>query len=86
MCSFVDGQNIAKIPVPITMAESINLSGAEAQKIIQERSCKEAVDLDWKRSYEFKINAIPTFVFNYETLVGAQKYETLEMLVLNGHE
>ncbi len=80
---FVYGQNIGKINVLVEIAESVNLNGKDAQKILQDRVYKEAVDLDWKRSYELRITAVPTFLFNHQVLVGAQKYEALENLLLS---
>ena len=69
----------------IEVAESIKLNGKDAQKIIQERAYKEAVDLDWKRSYEMRVTAVPTFLFNHQVLVGAQKYESLEKLMASNN-
>jgi predicted DsbA family dithiol-disulfide isomerase len=82
---FVDGQNIGKTNVLSEVAETINLSSKEALKVIQGRTYREAVDLDWKRSYEIRITAVPTFLFNNQLLVGAQKYEVLEKLLLSNN-
>ena len=82
---FVDGQNIGKANVLVKVAESINLSGKDALKVIQNRTYREAVDLDWKRSYELRVNAVPTFLFDDQRLVGAQKYEVLENLLLSNN-
>lgn len=82
---FVDGKNIFKADILAEIAESINLNGKDAHKVIQDRSYKEAVDVDWKRSYEFRINAVPTFLFNHQVLVGAQKYESLEKLMVSNN-
>jgi len=82
---FVDGQNIGKINILVEVAESINLNGKEAQKIIQDRTYREAVDLDWKRSYELRITAVPTFLFNHQVIVGAQKHEALEKLLISNN-
>jgi predicted DsbA family dithiol-disulfide isomerase len=80
---FVDGQNIGKADVLVNVAESINLSGKDALKVIQDRAYREAVDSDWKRSYELRVTAVPTFLFGNQFLVGAQKYEVLEKLLLS---
>jgi len=82
---FVDGHNIGKADVLIEVAESINLNGKDAHKIIQGRTYKEAVNSDWKRSYELKVSAVPTFLFNHQVLVGAQKYESLEKLMISNN-
>ena len=75
---FVDGQNIGKVNVLVEVAESINLSGKDALKIIQDRTYREAVDLDWERSYELRVTAVPTFLFNNQLLVGDKKYGSKE--------
>jgi len=82
---FVDGQNIGKTSVLTEIAESIHLNGKNAQKVIRERTCKDSVDLDWKRSYELGVTAVPTFLFNKQRLVGAQNFETLEKLLLSNN-
>jgi predicted DsbA family dithiol-disulfide isomerase len=82
---FVDGQNIGKPSILIELAESIHLNGKDAHKIIQDRTYKNAVDLDWKRSYELGVTAVPTFLFNNQRLVGAQNFETLEKLLLSNN-
>lgn len=82
---FVDGQNIGEASVLIEIAELIHLNGKNAQKVIRERTYKDAVDLDWKRSYELGVTAVPTFLFNNQRLVGAQNFETLEKLLLSNN-
>jgi predicted DsbA family dithiol-disulfide isomerase len=82
---FADGQNIGKANLLIEVAESINLNGEDAQKIIQGRTYREAVDSDWKRSYELKVTAVPTFLFNNQRLVGAQNFETLEEFLMSNN-
>lgn len=82
---FVEGKNIGKIPVLVEVAESINLDGNEAKKIIRNRTYKEATDLDCKRSRALNITVAPTFLLNNQILVGAQKYETLENFLISNH-
>lgn len=78
---FVDGKNIAKIPVLVDLAASIGLSSKEAESILTTRAFKAAVDADWSLSQEKAITAVPTFVMNHDKLVGAQPYEMLERLM-----
>jgi predicted DsbA family dithiol-disulfide isomerase len=82
---FVDGRNIGKADVLAELAESVDLNGKDALKVIQDRTYREAVDLDWKRSHELRVNAVPTFLFNNQFLVGAQKYAELEKLLLSNN-
>jgi predicted DsbA family dithiol-disulfide isomerase len=79
---FVKGQNIGDAHVLLKIAESVGLNSEDVQKIIQNRTYREAIDLDWKRSYELGITEVPTFIFNHQVLVGAQPYETLRDLLL----
>ncbi len=75
---FADGRNIAKTPVLIDLAGSVDLSQEDAATVLTTRSFKAAVDADWTLSREKAITAVPTFVINQDKLVGAQSYEMLE--------
>jgi predicted DsbA family dithiol-disulfide isomerase len=78
---FVDGKNIAKIPVLVDLAASVELPGEEAAAVLETRAFKAAVDADWNLSREKAITAVPTFVMNQDKLVGAQPYEMLIKLM-----
>jgi predicted DsbA family dithiol-disulfide isomerase len=82
---FVDGRNIASVPVLADLAASVGLSREEARKVLEARSFRAAVDADWQRSVDLRIRAVPTFILNQERLVGAQPYEDLvKLLESNG--
>ena len=49
--------------------------------MLRERTFKDAVDLDWARSRELGIRAVPTFVLGRQSLVGAQPYKKLTALM-----
>ncbi len=74
---FVDGKNLAKSPVLVDLATSVELPGEEAATVLETRAFKAAVDADWNLSQEKAITAVPTFVMNQDKLVGAQPYEML---------
>jgi predicted DsbA family dithiol-disulfide isomerase len=78
---FVDGKNIAQIPLLVELASSAGLPGDEAAEVLASRAFKEAVDADWALSKEKSITAVPTFVMNQDRLVGAQPYKALEGLM-----
>lgn len=78
---FVDGKNIGKIPALAELAESVSLPAEEAREVLESRAFKQAVDQDWSRSHAMGVTAVPTFVMNSQTAVGAQPYETLEQLM-----
>jgi predicted DsbA family dithiol-disulfide isomerase len=82
---FVDGRNIGNVDILLEVAESLNLNAKDALKVIQDRTYREAVDLDWKRSYELRVTAVPTFLFNHQFYVGAKKYEELENLLASNN-
>jgi len=82
---FVDGKNIAKIPVLLDLAASVELPREEAAEVLATRTFKAAVDADWNLSRDKAITAVPTFVMNQDKLVGAQPYEMLvKLLEANG--
>jgi len=78
---FVDGKNIAKIPVLVNLAESVELPGEEAATVLATRAFTAAVDADWNLSREKAITAVPSFVMNQDTCVGAQPYGILVKLM-----
>jgi predicted DsbA family dithiol-disulfide isomerase len=82
---FVDGENIAAIPVLVELASSVQLPAEEAAEILATRAFKMAVDADWALSRERSITAVPTLVLNQDRVVGAQPYGVLEQLLeVNG--
>lgn len=76
---FVDGLNIAKIPVLADIAASVGLEGVE--DVLSGGIFKDAVDKDWKYSRRCGITAVPTFAAGGRMVVGAQPYTVLEKLV-----
>ena len=79
---FVEGQNLAEPEILLEVAEAAGLDRDAAEKIIRNRSFRNAVDTDWKRSHEFGITGVPTFVSGNQVLIGAQTFEALEQLIL----
>ena len=82
---FVGGKNIGKIDILAELARSIGLSDEEARTILAKRPFRKEVDSDWSRAHELGITAVPTFVINRETLVGAAPYEDLEQFLISHH-
>ena len=79
---FVDGLNIAEVAVLTGLVEALNLDGAEAERILTAGTFKQMVDQDWAYSRTHGITAVPTFMVDGRTVVGAQPYEALENLIL----
>jgi predicted DsbA family dithiol-disulfide isomerase len=82
---FADGINIARIPSLVNLAVKVGLSGQEAQKVLEKRIFKDAVDSDWARSREMGVTAVPTFMMNRKAVVGAQPYEVLEQFLMQNN-
>ena len=78
---FVTGENIADVDTLVGIAERVGLPASEARTVLSERRFQAQVDADWKRSREFGISGVPTFVANRRGAVGAQPYEVLEQLL-----
>jgi len=82
---FADGRNIADVSILADVATSIGLDAKEASAILAARTFKEAVDTDWSRAYKSGVTAVPTFLMNGQTLVGAQPFNALENFVLQNN-
>jgi predicted DsbA family dithiol-disulfide isomerase len=78
---FADGLNIGLQSTLLDLGTSVGLSAKQVLEVIQKRTFKNAVDKDWKRSYQLGVTAVPTFMINGLSLVGAQPYEKLAQLM-----
>jgi predicted DsbA family dithiol-disulfide isomerase len=76
---------IARISNLVKLATQVGLSSQEAQKVLEKRIFKDAVDSDWKRSREMGVTAVPTFMMNRKAVVGAQPYDVLERFLVQNH-
>ena len=82
---FADGRNIADLNVLVDVAMSIGLGAPKARDMLTARTFKEAVDSDWARAYESRVTAVPTFLLNGQTLVGAQRFNALANFMLQNN-
>ena len=82
---FRDGENIARHETLIRICKKIGLDGNRAKTVLDKRTFKASVDRDWRKSQQMEINAVPTFVFAGQRLVGAQPYEALERFIQTPH-
>ena len=78
---FVDGRNIGDVDVLVEIAQSVGLPADEARDVLERRAYQAEVDADWARSRAIGITGVPTFVAGGYGVVGAQPYETLELLL-----
>lgn len=82
---FVEGRNIGKVEELVLLAKSLSLPDREAREVLELRTFKETVDLDWSRCHALGITAVPTFVIDHQTLVGFPPYEDLEYILKTKH-
>jgi predicted DsbA family dithiol-disulfide isomerase len=78
---FADGLNIGLPATLVEIGASIGLNAATVEEVLEKRLFKEAVDKDWTRSHQMGVTAVPTFIVNGMSLVGAQPYEKLAQMV-----
>ena len=81
---FVDGLNIALFENLVAIAERIGQNGQQSREVLQQRSMRAAVDADWQRSRDVGVTGVPTFLVGNQGVAGAQPYEVLEKLVVEG--
>jgi predicted DsbA family dithiol-disulfide isomerase len=82
---FADGRNIADLNVLTDVAISVGLDPKEANAMLTARIFREAVDSDWNRAHESRVTAVPTFLINGQTLVGAQPFNALANFMLQNN-
>lgn len=63
------------------LARSIELSAKEAQKVLENRTYKEAVDSDWSYSLEVDPEFVPSLKINGKLLVNPQRYELFDQFM-----
>ncbi len=80
---FADGVNIGLESTLEELGTSVGLSVEDVRDALENRTYKEAVDRDWRRSHQMGVTAVPTFMMNGASLVGAQPYEKLVQLIKN---
>jgi predicted DsbA family dithiol-disulfide isomerase len=78
---FVDARNIGDVSVLLQIVEEVGLPVDRARDVLENREFKDAVDADWQKSHQYGVTGVPTFVADGKGVVGAQPYETLEMLL-----
>ena len=78
---FADGLNIGLQSTLVELGTSVGLSANQVLEVLEKRTFEDAVDKDWKRSYQSGVTAVPTFMINGISLVGAQPYEKLAQLM-----
>ena len=81
---FADGLNIGLESTLMELGTSVGLSADQVRDALENRTFKAAVDEDWNRSHQMGVTAVPTFIMNGLSLVGAQPHEKLVQLMEAG--
>jgi predicted DsbA family dithiol-disulfide isomerase len=81
---FADGLNIGDPGTLVDLATGIGLSAGEAERVLRERTYRDAVDQDWALAMQMGVTAVPTFVLNGRAIVGAQPLSVLERFIEEG--
>ena len=81
---FADGLNIGLESTLMQLGTSVGLSADQVRDALENRTFKAAVDEDWNRSHQMGVTAVPTFIMNGLSLVGAQPHEKLVQLMEAG--
>jgi predicted DsbA family dithiol-disulfide isomerase len=81
---FADGLNIGLESTLMELGTSVGLPADHVQDALENRTFKAAVDQDWNRSHQMGVTAVPTFMMNGLSLVGAQPHEKLVQLMEAG--
>jgi predicted DsbA family dithiol-disulfide isomerase len=81
---FADGWNIGLDSTLVDLGMSVGLSETDIRDTLEKRTFKQVVDEDWNRSYQKGVTAVPTFILNGMSLVGAQPYQKLVELMEAG--
>ena len=74
---FVHGLNIGLENVILEIVDKSGLDRDEAKKIIQNRLFSDEIDQHWKKSRNYGVTGVPTYVYNNQSIVGAQPLENL---------
>ncbi len=59
---FVETKNIGDPDVLLEIVEANGLPVEDARKVLEERTFKDAVDEDWRKSRQYGVTGVPTFV------------------------
>ena len=78
---FVEGRNIARPEVLVAIAENAGLSGEAALEALQDGRFAAAVDADWTRARSLGVTAVPTLLYEGQSLVGFQPYPAFRRLI-----
>ena len=74
---FVQGLNVGLESVILDVVSKSGLDPKEAKKVIKNRLFMKKIDEDWKKSRNYGVTGVPTYVYQKQSMVGAQPFENL---------
>ena len=74
---FVQGLNVGLESVILDVVSKSGLNPEEARKVIKNRLFMKNIDEDWNKSRSYGVTGVPTYVYQKQSMVGAQPYENL---------
>ena len=78
---FVEGRDISDASVLTELATEVGLDPDLTRAVIEDRRNEDVIDAHWERALSFGISGVPTFAAGGFGVVGAQPYETLQLLM-----
>jgi len=78
---FAEGENISQIDLLASVAASVGLNPDEARQALGSGRYGKMVDADWRKAGEFGVTAVPTSIYQGDSLVGFQEYEAFQRLI-----
>ena len=69
--------NIGLENVILEVVDKSGLDTKEAKNIIKNRLFSDVIDQHWKKSASYGVTGVPTYVYNKQSIVGAQPLENL---------
>ena len=74
---FVNGLNVGLENVILDVVSKSGLDIEEAKNVIKNRLFKKNIDEDWNKSRNYGVAGVPTYVYEKQSMVGAQPFENL---------
>ncbi len=74
---FAEGRNLARPEVLRAVAERAGLFPETVDRILTDRTLRDAVDSDWERSARNGITSVPTFQYGRERITGFRPPDAL---------
>lgn len=78
---WLEGEDIGNLEFLLSLAESVGLERDEILTYLESDEPKKILSEDLLKLRKFGINGVPTYFIGNEIIVGAQPYETFEVVI-----